>query len=114
MSEITSAQIAWAAGLIEGEGSISLDGPYRRTPRLVLGMTDKDVVEKFKDTFKFSNRIYTRVPKPGYKPYHTLVLTGKNAVGLMFTLFPFLGARRREQIRNVVSVWKSSPGKKGR
>ena len=40
----TRENIAWAAGLFEGEGSISIK---RQTAQLSLGMTDEDVVRRF-------------------------------------------------------------------
>ena len=109
---LTTAKLAWAAGLIEGEGCITLNGRYRRTPMLSLGMTDKDIVERFKDIFGLNNKIYCFARKGPRKPYYELKVVGKNAVGLMFTLFSFLGARRRERIKEVVNIWRSTKGKK--
>src|ERR1700739_4570225 len=44
----SKTDIAWVAGLLEGEGyfAIKTTGHYRR-PHVQLRMTDKDVVEKF-------------------------------------------------------------------
>jgi hypothetical protein len=44
----TPTEIAWAAGLFEGEGCITRTISHGITkPRISLGMTDKDVVERF-------------------------------------------------------------------
>lgn len=42
-------EIAWMAGLLEGEGCFTAEGGQRarfRYPRITLGMTDRDVVER--------------------------------------------------------------------
>ena len=45
----TEAQIAWAAGLFEGEGCIYLSPPSKRgqAKRLTVAMTDRDVLDRF-------------------------------------------------------------------
>lgn len=43
----TSKDLAWAAGVFEGEGSISGLGKNRLRPRLAMNMTDEDVMRRF-------------------------------------------------------------------
>ncbi len=107
---LTATQIAWGAGLIEGEGYITFNGPTRKTPMLGISMTDRDVVEKFHKLFaSFRTRIYEFPPqKPGYKKQYGVKVTGHRAAGLMMTLYSFLGKRRRERIREVLDVWRST------
>lgn len=110
---LTVADIAWGAGLVEGEGYFSLNGPYLRTPMLGLGMTDRDVVERFRNFFAPHNTIYTVPPaKEGYKEQYAVKIVGKRAVGLALTFFTFLGKRRRERIKELLTIWKSAPGSK--
>lgn len=110
MNGLTVADIAWGAGLVEGEGYFSFNGPYRRTPMLGLGMTDRDVVEKFQKLFAPTNTIYTYAPPEGCKQAYSVKIVGKRAVGLMLTFFTFLGKRRRERIKELLATWKSARG----
>ncbi len=109
---VTTAQIAWAAGIVEGEGCITLNGGSKAknrpalSPMLSVGMTDEDVVTKFRDIFAPKLNIY-RTVQEGHKPYFTVKLVGKRAVGLMLTLFSHLGSRRRARIKEVLAVWQS-------
>ena len=57
-----SIDIAWAAGLFEGEGTIFFHTNSKRY-RLGLKMTDEDVVEKFFNIFKVGKLYGTYTPK---------------------------------------------------
>lgn len=104
----TKVELAWAAGLLEGEGCFTLNGPSKRTPMVGLNMTDRDVVEKFAQIFKLPQTIYTYQYGANRKPVHQLRIIGKRAVGLMLTLFSFLCRRRRERIKEVLKIWQSA------
>lgn len=71
--------VAWAAGIFEGEGSLSLastgrplrDGSRRRTPRMQIGMTDLDVLEKFHKAVGLRGTIMGPYDRGANKPiYH--------------------------------------------
>lgn len=105
--------IAWLAGLMEGEGSFSTyrkrhrqDG-HKRVAQLTLMMTDEDVVAKA------AQLMGTRVYGP-YGPYRGCTkqcwqvhMSGKRAIAWMFTLYPLMGKRRREAIERAVAEWKT-------
>ena len=57
-----SIDIAWAAGLFEGEGTIYLHNQSKRY-RLGLKMTDKDVMDKFFNIFKVGRLYGPYTPK---------------------------------------------------
>ncbi len=110
---LTTTDIAWGAGLFEGEGYLSLNGSRSsrhatpRSPLLGIGMTDEDVIRKFRDLFVPGMRIYSYQPKiDHYKRSYQIKVTGKRAVGLMLTFFSFLGSRRRERIKELLNAWK--------
>lgn len=44
MRDMSEAEVAWLAGLVEGEGSFHLH--RGRRPRLQVSMTDEDVIRK--------------------------------------------------------------------
>lgn len=103
--------IAWLAGLLEGEGCFRYHSQgkgriHPGTPGFQLQMTDRDVVAKFAN-------LMARPLLGPYGPYAhrgkevwACYVTGPQAVGWMMTLYPLLGERRQEKIREMISVWK--------
>jgi hypothetical protein len=108
------ADVAWAAGLFEGEGSI---GTFRskncETPRLVLSMTDYDVIVRLHQTVGFGrvNGPYQRNrAKPTWKPQWVWSVTGFERVqALLAAWWPWLGARRRAQVTAVLMRARARP-----
>jgi len=100
----SAKEIAWVVGLLEGEGSFRWhpDG----TAVIVLGMTDRDVVEHFKQVTQTPSVISIDTSSKN-KPMYRVRLFGSLAIQWMLTLYSLLGNRRREQIRNVIAQWKS-------
>lgn len=43
---MTPEEVAWVAGLLEGEGYFSISSARHRQARVVCSMTDEDVVRK--------------------------------------------------------------------
>jgi hypothetical protein len=103
---ITTAQIYWAAGIMEGEGYFGL----RRGRDLVaqLSMTDKDVVEKFHAIFP-TGKIKQRVLPSGKIAYTWLATAQSVAAGIFMTLLPLMGKRRAEKIIQCLTEWKKKP-----
>ena len=85
----------WAAGLFEGEGCIRKDKRKKATFELSLGMTDLDVVERFKDYVGDGSIKLMPQAKPHHKPYYRWTLSGKAKVrSLLSKLLPYFGNRR--------------------
>ena len=92
--------IAWAAGLFEGEGSLSLT-PVKNRPNSIkvsasLSMTDKDVVEKFQSVVNFGK---VKGPyQPQVKTYKVRwvweVQNQPEVLKLIELFLPFFGERR--------------------
>jgi hypothetical protein len=79
---IKTTDIAWAAGLIEGEGSFAM---ACRTPSVAV------------------------MPSPrtrGRKPTWIAQAKGSVAAGVIMTLYAWLGIRRREQARTALAAWR--------
>ncbi len=102
---INETDIAWAAGLFEGEGSISLHTGGLR-PVLALRMSDKDVVECFSAIVNGALAFDRPVSGPwlpkagarGKKPLWTWHARNVCEVQQVLRLFwSYLGDRRREQ-----------------
>jgi hypothetical protein len=93
-------ELAWLAGLLEGEGSF-LKGPPSapNQPRIVIDMTDYDVVLKVSKLFRVTYICESKDKRnPLWKADYRTLVRGTNAIALMKKLRPFMGIRRREQI----------------
>lgn len=105
--------ILWAAGLYEGEGSISLSTHKQGTKRykypvIDVGSTDRDVLEEFARIVG-AGRIYgpyNTVHRDGIERkdmYHWKV-TGAAAVRVAQRLRPYVNGRRGKQIDRVLAA----------
>ena len=93
--------IAWAAGLLEGEGYIYPNRIYRSV-RLGMTQTDLDVLTKLRDTFggKISPR---KKQQPHHKDAWEWRLGKASLVKLaLVSMFPLLGERRAYQAANAI------------
>lgn len=105
---ISTLDIAWLAGLVEGEGCFRLQ---HRSINIMVGMTDEDVIAK---AAKLLGRHYLNVPprEERCKPQFHITFSGRHAAAWMMTLYPFMGQRRRERIRKCIAHWMSRPNSK--
>ena len=105
---VTVKEIGWVAGLVEGEGTIRLarSGVNDRLyPWVDVTMTDRDIVLRLRNLFA-TNCFYSYSPaKPRKTRFRTMV-SGANAIAWLFTIFSFLGERRRKQATKVIKYWK--------
>lgn len=94
MPDQSSTDIAWAAGLFEGEGWW---GPRARTSaEAIVGMTDRDVVERFAAVVGVG-RISIEERAEGRKTLYRWSVCNAADVRMLIHLFwPWLGTRRRE------------------
>jgi hypothetical protein len=109
-------ELAWAAGLFEGEGCISLtslSGTQLRYPALTLAMTDRDSVERFRAAVGVGT-VYMRPVNRSATFAHKLPLyvwkansfEGNQAV--IALLWYGLNERRRARAREVLLESKAS------
>lgn len=91
--------LAWLAGLLEGEGSFLKAPPSSpNCPRISLEMTDKDVVERAASLMDGKVVKRTNLKSALWKPTYRVIIKGSRAVALMRVLYPEMGVRRRSQI----------------
>jgi hypothetical protein len=103
---VSSSDLHWLAGLLEGEGSF-LKGPPSapRHPILALQMTDEDVVARV--AAMFGRRASCWQPREARWQRTFLVrVTGAKAVAWMTALHPLMGQRRREQIDRALASYE--------
>lgn len=114
-----SLQVAWLAGLYEGEGSVRLQRPNGRRARgsvqLTIGMTDRDVIEHVhRITGMGAIYLYRRgkrEPTPKGNPrkdrYDWKVGRTDHVRALLEAMLPYLFARRRTHAQGILSVIQS-------
>lgn len=98
---------AWAAGLFEGEGCIATQ--YDGYARLMLSMTDDDVVKRMREAVGGSVN-GPHVPRVGAdgcirKPIWTWTASGTRARRLLILWWPWLGWRRRARASAVPGLF---------
>ena len=99
MEVIRAEEIAWAAGLFEGEGSVSTQG---RAVVIQVKMTDEDVIRRF-DAVVGRGRVYGPYVWHGHdgcvrKPFWTWLARDDAAFDVLERLLPWLCTRRVRQI----------------
>jgi hypothetical protein len=108
---ISTRDIMWLAGLLEGEGCFRWNVD---TAHISLRMSDRDVVERAHRLLGATQGIVVQEPerKPGINSKRTMYrvqICGKRAMGWMMTLYPLMGERRRAKIRDVIATWRGRP-----
>lgn len=103
---MTEVELAWLAGLLEGEGSFLKPSPCEPTSvRIAVEMTDKDVIDKVS---KLWNIRYCQTRKRrqnlNHKPTYRIQIKGRRAAELMVKLKPLMGERRQQQIQEALNV----------
>ncbi|MFC9963614.1 hypothetical protein ACFVH4_05135 [Nocardia ignorata] len=105
----TEAETAWLAGLLEGEGSFAMikchvGGKVYRYPKIVVNMTDRDIISRVADLFGGSVYDMPRYIE-GRKAQYRAQITGSGAARWMQDLYPWLGERRRTRIDAVLTEY---------
>lgn len=112
----TREDLAWAAGLFEGEGCISVSGKGPSlAPSCCLGMTDEDIVRKFHRIIgKGSVLVRKPVPRADGTGHYKAICAWRTA-GFRSTqyvialLWNWLGARRRQRAAEILTRFRTFP-----
>lgn len=99
-------QLAWLAGLMEGEGSFARGSPAKpRRPLTSIAMTDEDIIRRVCELW--GTRVWLiKARNPRHKPVYRTELVGGSAVAMMALLRPHLCARRQAQIDAAVATFQ--------
>lgn len=108
---VSAVDLAWVAGLVEGEGSYYL-AEHATYPKVIfqLNMTDEDVVMR---AWELSGRIGKVNPhKPGPRSvksqWRWRISAQAEVAWFMDVMYPLMGARRRakiEELRTYLPDW---------
>src|SRR5439155_41834 len=107
---VTRDDLIWLAGLLEGEGAFDVSkGAY---PRVRVGMTDRDTIERAAALMGATPRLSLH-PAPASPTWHSEV-SGTRASTLMRALLPFMGTRRSQQIATALATESYRTAETGR
>lgn len=115
MADKSIRDIAWVAGVLEGDGSFVLgnqngkNGKTYKQHTINLAMSDLDVIEKFTTITGAHSRISRKLPSG--KIMYQAAVYGPRAIGWAQTLYPLMGKRRQAKIREIIAAWKLMPGR---
>ena len=112
-------ELSWLAGFLDGEGSFGLytqtSSYWRKTrkgtkytlyPKISVGSTDKDLVEKAAEIM--DTKVFKKAAQSKYsdaKPFWQFSIQGVKAIKWMRKLAPLLCARRRNKIIEILMQW---------
>lgn len=102
-------RVAWAAGLIEGEGCFSLVKNYKakggKSGKLCVQMNDLDILERLQSIFN-CGKIYYRKPRGNSKEsWMWTVYRRDDLVRVATSVLPLLGKRRTEKVKEVLEYY---------
>src|ERR1051325_242005 len=103
-------EIAWLAGLFEGEGCVSFTG--KNCVQVSINMTDKDIIERAYKLFgeKGSFRYY-KSKNPNHKDtWNWAVSERDQAIELITLLLPWMGERRSSKMKAALARLENNRG----
>ena len=94
-------QVAWAAGLFEGEGTFSFS---QQRARASMASTDEDVLRRFVEVVGVGGVGHIAPRKPHHKPAWQWWANGEDAEAVFELIGPWLGERRLARGRAVIKA----------
>ena len=95
-------------GLVEGEGSLiwqKARTKAKAAPMLQITMTDRDVVQWAANLLNVGITAHS-ARSPRHKPYFSVRAWGWRAMSWMVYMFPYLGARRRAKVEQLLTAFE--------
>jgi len=97
--EISSEEIAWVAGILEGEGCWT---QTRNGWSIQVGMSDKDIIERLKSLTAVGHIYDQKSRQESHKAMYTWhVFRQHHREWLTSKVWPWLGERRRARIKEL-------------
>ena len=90
--------IIWLGGLLEGEAWFGLH--KEKYPKITLGMTAEDTVNRAADIMKSCIHRHRNM--------WVTTVSGVCAIMWMMTLYPLLGKARKDRIISIIKHWKNN------
>ncbi len=105
----SEVEIAWAAGLFEGEGCLTFSNSQQKFATASINMVDFDVVERFALLCGVGSVYRERQQEArGWKPQLKWSASGIEAVGVATVLLPHFGDRRRKRATEILEWYEET------
>lgn len=104
----SAAEIAWAAGLFEGEGTFNMARPSGAYFQMSITSTDKDVIERFAQIAGIGSVRPQKMQKSHTKPTWRWCAGGRAAIPFLDEIYPWLGKRRRARADDVLGRYANA------
>jgi hypothetical protein len=101
---ISSRDIAWVAGFLEGEGCFS-SNPNRRRLRITANQVDYEPLTRLLAVCGGSVIYRHRATVPGEGHIYIWEVGANRAAGIMLTIYSLMSRRRQGQIRKALEPW---------
>lgn len=110
LSDIPPTELAWLAGVLEGEGSFimsrnTVNKKLYLYPKIVVSMTDQDVIRRVCSLFETSVYVVPKDKRGDWKQQYRASIQGARAASLMQQLLPWMGERRSAKILDILSQY---------
>lgn len=100
-------QIYWLAGILEGEAYFSIKDIHSSVG-IAVEMTDEDIIKRICIIFG-TKYCKPKVRKSTHKQSYKTIVRGAKAVEIMKLIFPIMGDRRKERIKNCIDSYTLKP-----
>lgn len=106
MTRWARREIAWVAGLLEGEGSFSKYAAGKNTTYAIqCKMADEDVVRRLQAVLGVGRVTYVPPSQTGYQAQWALRITRlRHVYAVCVAIHPFMGLRRRRRIEQLLCL----------
>ena len=118
MLDLTETDIAWIAGLLEGEGYFGIDNRSKDryeiskippAPFIKVSMVDEDIIQRLSKLLDKSYFSPSRKTVTGKQVYTLYIGEKEKVLFVLEKILPYMGVRRGERIRECIShlqTWK--------
>ncbi len=102
IKEPTPEEVAWAAGIFDGEGTVGTEGPKRKSFSVKVSQARADIPVRMRVLFGGSVKCYEHISLSGKPwPCWTWRAGGIRAYNFIEAVRPWLGAKRQNQINRL-------------
>jgi len=118
MLNLTETDIAWIAGLLEGEGYFGIDNRSKDryetsktppAPFIKISMVDEDIIQRLSKLLDKSHFSPSRKTVTGKQVYTLHIGEKEKVLFILQKILPYMGVRRAERITECIShlqTWK--------
>ena len=118
MLDLTETDVAWIAGLLEGEGYFGIDNRSKDryeisktppSPFIKVSMVDEDIIQRLSRLLDKSYFSPSRKTVTGKQVYTLHIGEKEKVLSILQQILPYMGVRRGERITECIShlqTWK--------